>query len=114
LYAYGVTLGGATPVPVQTTISGCDQISNPLTGNCFPLVAAGQVATLDFAQSVLANFQGYVIALCNFQYAHGYAAVTDLGLRNLFSSYLALELSNGGVGSPRNLGGASGIENLVH
>jgi len=54
-----------------------------------------------------------VIAVCNFQYAHGYAAVTDLGLRNLWSSYLALELSSGGVGTNRaNL--PSGVEQLVH
>jgi len=61
-----------------------------------------------------------VIAVCNFQYAHGYAAVTDLGIRNLWSSYLALELqgpiSNAGNGtpgvSPRT--GVTSIESLVH
>jgi hypothetical protein len=114
LYAYGVTVATAGNTAIQTTIPGCDAISNPLPGtNCFAIVPAGQVMSV-MASSVLTNFQGYVIALCNFQYAHGYAAVTDLGLRNLWSSYLALELSNGGVGSPRALGGASGIENLVH
>jgi hypothetical protein len=114
LYAYGVTVATAGNTAFQTTIPGCDAISNPLPGtNCFAIVPAGQVMSV-MASSTLTNFQGYVIAVCNFQYAHGYAAVTDLGLRNLWSSYLALELSNGGVGSPRVLGGASGIENLVH
>jgi len=114
LYAYGVTVAAAGNTPVQTTVPGCDAVSNPAPGtNCFPVVPAGQTQSV-LASQALSNFQGYMIAICNFQYAHGYAALTDLGLRNLFSSYLALELSNGGVGSPRNLNGASGIENLVH
>jgi hypothetical protein len=60
----------------------------------------------------LTNFQGYVIAVCNFQYAHGYAAVTDLGIRNLWSSYLALELNGAPIGSHRL--GTAGIETLAH
>jgi len=119
LYAYGVTVATAGNTPYAPTsnkpqVPGCDSLANPLPGtNCFAIVPAGQVMSV-MASAVLTNFQGYVIAVCNFQLAHGYAAVTDLGLRNLWSSYLALELSNGGVGSPRSLGGGSGIENLVH
>jgi len=95
-------------------------ISNPLPGtNCFPVVPPGQVGSV-LASGVLSGFQGYVIAVCNFQYAHGYAAVTDLGIRNLWSSYLALELAplptgaTAGtvVGSPRS--GVQSIEELVH
>jgi len=120
LYGYGVTVASAGNTALQTTVPGCDAISNPLPGtNCFAIVAPGQVGTV-MASSVLTNFQGYVIAVCNFQYAHGYAAVTDLGLRNLWSSYLALELAplpSGAVpgtvvGSPRT--GVQSIEELVH
>jgi hypothetical protein len=48
--------------------------------------------------SVLApGFQGYVIAVCNFQYAHGFAFISDVGARNLAMGYLALVLNaNGG------------------
>jgi len=35
------------------------------------------------------NFQGYMIATCNFPYAHGFAFITDLGARNLAMGYLA-------------------------
>jgi len=35
------------------------------------------------------NFQGYVIAKCNFPYAHGFAFITDVGARNLAMGYLA-------------------------
>jgi hypothetical protein len=118
LYGYGVTVATAGNTAIQTTVPGCDAISNPLPGtNCFPVVPAGQVGTV-LASATLTNFQGYVIAVCNFQYAHGYAAVTDLGIRNLWSSYLALELQGSGSGngtpgvSPRT--GVQSIESLVH
>jgi len=119
LYGYGVTVATAGNTPLQTTIQGCDLISNPLPGtNCFPIVPPGQVQSV-MASATLTNFQGYVIALCRFQYAHGYAAVTDLGLRNLWSSYLALELSPAGIGTGSSnrgstLGGPQGIETLAH
>jgi hypothetical protein len=109
LYGYGVTVASAGNTASQPVVGGCDSISNPLPGtNCFPIVPAGQVGTV-LASATLTNFQGYVIAVCNFQYAHGYAAVTDLGIRNLWSSYLALELNNAN-GTPRK--GVSGIEAL--
>jgi hypothetical protein len=110
LYPYGSTMtstgtvGAAPPV-----VKGCDAITNPVSGsNCFPVVPSGTVGSV-LASAVLPNFTGYVIAVCNFQYAHGYAAVTDLGLRGLFSSYLALEV-NTTFGNPRGVG----IEQLVH
>jgi hypothetical protein len=127
LYGYGVTYSttGATPATTAATpvIPGCDSIANPLPGtNCMggPItasnpngyyIAPGTVGVV-MASSVLTNFQGYVIAVCNFYYAHGYAALTDVGLRNLWSSYLALELSPVCIGSPRS--GVSGIETLAH
>ena len=126
LWEYGVTVGATGNTAFTGNLPGCDQISNPLPQtNCFPIVPAGQVMTVD-AMTTMANFQGYVIAVCNFQYAHGYAAITDVGVRNIFSSYLALELAplqtitcssgsctlGGGVGSPR--AGVQSIEELVH
>jgi hypothetical protein len=40
--------------------------------------------------SSMPNFQGYVIAQCRFQFAHGFAFISDLGARNLAMGYLAL------------------------
>jgi len=124
LYGYGVTYGANNATTAaQPVIPGCDSIANPLPGtNCFggPItasntsgyyIAPGTVGVV-MASQVLTNFQGYVIAVCNFQYAHGYAALSDIGLRNLWSSYLALELSPVGIGSPRT--GVFGIETLAH
>jgi len=42
-----------------------------------------------------AAFTGYMFAVCNFQYAHGYAAITDVGARGILSSYLALVVPTG-------------------
>jgi len=112
LYGYGVTLGSSGNTAAQPQISGCDFVANPLPGtNCFPVVPAGQVMSVQ-ASGVLTNFLGYVIAVCNFQYAHGYAAVTDLGLRNLWSSYLALEITN--LYGTSRVGVPQGAEALVH
>jgi hypothetical protein len=47
------------------------------------------------ASSIAPNFQGYVIALCQFQLAHGYAFISDLGAQKLAHGYLALILSTG-------------------
>jgi hypothetical protein len=37
---------------------------------------------------------GYMIAVCNFQYAHGFAVIQDLGGRNFGMSYLALVIAD--------------------
>lgn len=52
-------------------------------------VAAGTIVPL-LMSSIAPNFQGYVIAQCDFSLAHGYALISDFGARNLAMSYLAL------------------------
>jgi hypothetical protein len=56
-----------------------------------PSIATGTVYTT-LASASAANFQGYMIAVCNFQLAHGFAFVSDIGARNLAMGYLALVL----------------------
>jgi hypothetical protein len=58
-------------------------------------VAGGDVYT-NLASVAAPNFQGYIIAICNFQYAHGFAFVSDIGARNLAMGYLALVMPDGG------------------
>jgi len=129
LYPYGVTQGATGTVayaggPIYGCDAGAAHVATPLPGvNCFggPLgtnyISAGQVGTIDLLGSTatpgpLPNFNGYIFAICNFQYAHGYAAVTDQGIHYIFSSYLALEVnSNAGTQRP---GALAGVENLIH
>jgi hypothetical protein len=51
------------------------------------------------ASSVAPNFAGYMFATCNFQYAHGFAFVSDIGARNLAMGYLALIVNDGTSGA---------------
>ncbi|MGA2270935.1 MAG: hypothetical protein ABSH44_20895 [Bryobacteraceae bacterium] len=62
-----------------------------------PSIASGNPDPTKYAfqASVIApNFEGYMIAICNFQLAHGYAFISDLGARNLAHGYLALILGS--------------------
>jgi len=80
-----------------------------------PSVAGGS-SYVFLISSQAPNFQGYMIAQCRFQYAHGFAFVSDLGARNLAMGYLALVIPDRGAGArtadPNNLAGATSGEQL--
>jgi hypothetical protein len=61
------------------------------------------------ASNIAPNFEGYMIAICNFQLAHATAIITDLGAQRLAYGYQALILTNA-VTSSRN----SNPETLTH
>lgn len=88
---YGNNNGGTTntPIPPSTTAT-----------TAAPIINAGTtwVTTASSTNMAGQGFTGYMIAQCNFQYAHGYAAVTDIGSRGLLTSYLALVLNSSGRG----------------
>jgi hypothetical protein len=103
---YGYTTGGGAAPPAATT----------------PRVPAGQHAvwTLSSGGTVLTGggtipaapgFQGYIIAQCNFQYAHGYAFISDVGATRLAQGYLALVMDAGADSLPRS---GSESEPLLH
>jgi len=69
--------GIAAPAVTTTPAIGLS-LSTPLA------MYANTVSTL------APGFQGYMIAQCKFQYAHGFAFVSDVGARNLAMGYLAL------------------------
>jgi hypothetical protein len=64
------------------------------TGN----IASGTVYTT-LASTAVPGFNGYMIAVCNFQLAHGFAFVSDLGARNLAMGYLAVVIADPGTGT---------------
>ena len=94
---YGTAFTGATPTP---TIN---------SGTTFALLVS---TTLN---NVTGGFEGYMIAVCRFQYAHGFAFISDLGARNLAMGYLALVIPDptsagtGRMATPMECGGASTI-----
>ena len=64
-------------------------------------IAAG--ATFANTLSTIApGFQGYMFAVCNFQFAHGFAFISDVGARNLAMGYLAVVLTDPGTGARPN------------
>jgi len=68
-----------------TAFTGATAVTpNVLPGTTFVGLTSGILS------SVTGGFTGYLIAQCRFQYAHGFAFVSDLGARNLAMGYLAL------------------------
>jgi len=89
LYWYGGLPGATTAATNPTpTVLGAGGV-----GSSVPILSGTTALTLA-SQSVPADWSGYMIALCNFQYAHGYASVTDVGVRNIMASYLALIITD--------------------
>ncbi|MGA1994513.1 MAG: hypothetical protein ABSH45_01935 [Bryobacteraceae bacterium] len=72
-------------------------------------VAAGTIWT-GLTSLLAPGFNGYMIATCNFEYAHGFAFVSDLGARNLAMGYLALVL-NAPSGAYRPVPTGENLEN---
>jgi hypothetical protein len=73
-------------------------------------IAAGTV-WVNTLQTLAPTFQGYMFAVCNFQYAHGFAFISDVGARNLAMGYLALVIPDPGTGSrPASPGGCIGVD----
>jgi hypothetical protein len=141
LYTYGGNNGPANPVsqlPVESNIdvpAGGMYLMTLQTGGVVKGPAGSDVGPIGAA----AGFEGYIIASCEFQYAHGYAFISDTQVARVAQGYLALIIPDragffGGFGDddeggsnfygsasdrpamPFNLGlGArSGGEQLVH
>jgi hypothetical protein len=75
------------------------------TGN----IAGGTVWT-GLASILVPTYQGYAFAVCNFQFAHGFAFISDLGARNLAMGYLAVVMTDPSTGSRPATGGATNAE----
>jgi hypothetical protein len=54
--------------------------------------------------TIAPGFTGYAFAVCNFQLAHGFAFLSDLGLRNYAMGYLALVIPDVGSRDPSPFG----------
>ena len=89
--------------------------SGPCTLNFFGLNAPNPVTTQPVAagatyatvlSSVSPNFQGYLIAVCNFEFAHGFVFISDLGMQQTAMGYLAVVLQG-----PRALQNTTNTEN---
>jgi len=92
---------GTTPQAGTCTLNayGTNAPTQPINTQS---VASGSYTAL-LASAQLPGFIGYVIATCNFQFAHGFAYISDVGTRNLAMGYLALIIPDPGTaGGGRN------------
>jgi hypothetical protein len=82
LFYFGNTAGGgAAPPPftTQTVPAGAELIFNLSSGGNFGVPA-------------VPGFEGYIIAVANFQYCHAFAFISDVGAQKLAEGYLAIQL----------------------
>jgi len=81
---YGNTNGGAAP-PAQTTnaVPAGEHLAATLSGGG------------NFGVTATPGFQGYMIAVCQFHYAHGFAFISDVGAQRLAQGYVALVINGG-------------------
>jgi hypothetical protein len=89
---YGGTTAAPTTPPAPSN-----------TGN----IAAGTVWANTLG-AVAPTFQGYAFAVCNFQFAHGFAFISDIGARNLAMGYLALIIPDAGGRDPSPFANGTG------
>jgi hypothetical protein len=82
---YGETAGGGAAPAAQTSavVPAGKQLTAVLsTGGNYGIAATP-------------GFQGYMIAQCQFQYAHGFAFISDVGANRVSEAYLGLILDSG-------------------
>jgi hypothetical protein len=101
----GLAIANTTSDPFGTRNQNGTCTMNFYGASAPPAVNTGNIATgtvyTTLASTSAPGFQGYMIAVCNFQLAHGFAFVSDIGARNLAMGYLALILPDG-TGSRNN------------
>jgi hypothetical protein len=83
---FGTTSGGGAAPSSQVTNAAV-----PAGGIVLFSLSSGGT----FGINATPGFTGYIIARCGFQYAHGYAFISDLGTQRYTASYLALVMDAG-------------------
>lgn len=99
LYYYGNTNGAAAPAAqTSPSVPAGGHLVFGLSGGGGVYADGGTYTKCATGACVAPLFQGYIFAICNFQYAHGYAFISDYGARLLAQGYLALVVPDRGDG----------------
>jgi hypothetical protein len=102
-FTTGIAIANTTTDPFKTTPQqgtcalNWYQGSNNPAQTVTPVIPTGTLFTADASGTSFAGqgFSGYMIAVCNFQLAHGTAIVQDIGAQKILSAYLALVVNTG-------------------
>jgi RHS repeat-associated protein len=78
--------------------------TEPQCGTCTLTWYGGNTAPATPGPKPGKNFQTYMNAIGNFQYAHGFAFVSDVGARNLAMGYLAIVIGDQSSNKPEVVG----------
>ncbi len=110
----GIAISNTSADPVGTAAQSGTCTLSPFgngAGQSFttPAVASGSSYTV-LASTAFPNLSGYIFAVCNFQYAHGFAFISDAGARNLAMGYLPLVIPD--PANPLSRSGAPAAESL--
>jgi len=113
-FTTGIVIANTTTDPFSSTnqsgtctLNWYQGANNPVA-SITSIIPTGTIFTQDVSATGFAGpgFSGYMIALCNFQLAHGVAQVTDIGSQHILSTYLALVVTTGtGKRTPPPTGG---------
>ncbi|PWU09873.1 MAG: hypothetical protein C5B51_05500 [Terriglobia bacterium] len=102
----GLAISNTSTDPFGTTPQAGTCDLNWYGANSVPKFTTASIATAttyaDLVSIRAPNFQGYMIAVCNFQFAHGFAFVSDVGARNLAMGYLSLTIPDPGLSGGRS------------
>ncbi len=115
----GLAISNTSQDPFSTSVQDgtCTIYSygaNSVAAVTTPTVTNG-TTWVGLASSLMPNFQGYLIAQCRFQYAHGFAFVTKAGAVDVAMGYLALIIPDPArTPAPAVCGGGSTIVGCVN
>ena len=103
IYYYGSGPGGgAPPSPVDTPMVEAGEYAIWLLSSGGEVRPAGAGTNAGGSFAGAPGFEGYVIAICQFQYAHGYAFITRNGAVDLAQGYIPLILDAPASTLPRS------------
>jgi len=104
--------GRCTATFFPTPFNATTQAQFPVLSS--PTLAGGEQWTFTVS-GARAGFQGYMMVGCDFQFAHGYAFISDFGSKNLAQGYQALVIPDRArLADPMTTAGAGSGEQLIH
>jgi len=91
IYYYGNTNGSTAPsMQTSPSVVAGGHLVWLLSGGGGVWAKNGTSTPCATGNCIAPLFQGYIIAICDFQFAHGYAFISDYGASKLAQGYLAL------------------------
>lgn len=105
-FSFYTSVGAANPTAIvasSASVGAGQGVIFPMSAPEGSTIALTKTDGSGLKAADLANFTGYLFVQCKFQYAHGYAFISDLGVKNFAQGYIALVLPGGTRGGSATL-----------